>query len=120
MLINEGDLTQIGTVVLNGAGYGAIRFAPAGTRWQIQNVSVRVSSAINEATATIYKGYIGPQYRVSGSFAGSSGDNDPDTRITLEDGEAMYVEWSGGDAGATATAIVRGVQAVPARGFRVV
>lgn len=120
MLISDGDLNQFGTVVLDGSGNGTLRFAPAGTRWTIQNVSVRVSTAVNESVATIYKVQIGSLYRVSGSFAGSSGDNDPDTRLILEDGEPMFVQWIGGDAGATATAIIRGRQEIPARGFRVV
>lgn len=108
-----------GTVVLDGSGMGALRFAPVGTQWDITNISVQVSSAVNEATATIYIGQIGSMYRHSGTYAGSSGDNNTlETPIHLNDGQPMYVVWTGGDAGATATATVSGIQTVPDRGFR--
>ncbi len=109
-----------GSLVLDGNGYGALRFAPAGRTWDVYNVSVAVSSNINEATATIYKGQIGAVYRHSGTYAGSSGDNNQmDVPLHLEDGEAMYVVWENGDPGATATAVISGRQTVPGGGFRV-
>ncbi len=116
-----GDLDPVtGSVVLDGSGNGAIRFAPAGTKWQIDNISVQVSTAVNEATATVYKRQIGAAYRHSGTYAGSTGDNNQlEQPILLNDGEAMWVVWQGGDAGATATAVVIGKRTVPStRGFR--
>ncbi len=108
-----------GQVVLGAGGYGAIRFAPAGRTWDITNVSVVCSSNVNEATATVYRNQIGSLYRYSGTYAGSSGDNDQmDVPLHLEDGEAMYVVWEGGDVGATATAVISGFQTVPEIGFR--
>lgn len=111
-----------GMVVLGAGGYGALRFGPVGRTWDVTNVSVICSSAINEATCTIYKGQIGALYRNSGTYAGSSGDNNQmDVPLHLEDGEAMYVVWEGGDVGATATAVISGTQSIPAGqgGFRV-
>jgi hypothetical protein len=109
-----------GTVVLDGTGMGALRFAPVNSQWDVTNVSVQVSTAVNEATATIYVGQIGATYRHSGTYAGSTGDNNTlEAPIHLTDGQAMYVVWQGGDAGATATATVSGMQTVADRGFRV-
>ncbi len=115
-----GDLGPIsGNVTLDGSGNGILRFAPAGTRWRLVNVSVKASSAVLEATATLYKGFVGDQYRIEGTSAGSTGDTTQlDNPITLNDGEAFWVVWIGGDPGAVATAVILGQQSVPRRGFR--
>jgi hypothetical protein len=107
------------TVVLDASGNGALQFQAAGVKMEINNLSVRVSTAVNEATATVYKGQIGALYRLSGSYAGSTGDSNNDV-IRLNDGERIWVVWTDGDAGATATATISGWQSVPGRGFRAV
>jgi hypothetical protein len=116
-----GDLDPVsGSVVLDASGNGVLRFAPAGTQWEVQNISVQASSNTLEATATVYKRQIGDVYRHSGTYAGSSGDNNQlEQPIRLTDGEALYVVWEGGDVGATATAVITGRKTVPQRGFRV-
>lgn len=107
------------TVQLDSNGYGYIRFAPAGEQWLINNISVAVSTHVNEAVATVYLGQIGKAYVQSGTYAGSSGDsNDLSSPIPLRDGQPIYVEWTGGDAGATATAVISGYKTVVRRGFR--
>lgn len=108
-----------GSVTLDVTGGGALRFAPAGEQWDVFNISVICSSNTNEATATVYKGQVGAMYRLSGTYAGSSGDNNQmDTPIHLNDGEALYVVWEGGDSGAIATATITGTKSVVSRGFR--
>lgn len=108
-----------GQVVLDSTGGGALRFAPAGEEWDVQNLSVRASSAVKEATADVYIGQVGSIYRHSGTYAGSSGDNNTlETPIHLQDGSPIFVVWTGGDVGATATATVSGQKSVPGRGFR--
>ena len=108
-----------GQVTLDGSGTGTLRFAPAGEQWSIENISVSVSTHVNEATANVYLGYIGPQYAQSGTYAGSSGDsNDLSQPIPLTDGQALWVQWTGGDAGAIATAVLTGKKTVVNRGFR--
>jgi hypothetical protein len=116
-----GDLDPVqGSVTLDGSGNGALRFAPAGTKWRIDNISVQVSTAVSEATATVYKKFVGMPYRHSGTYAGSSGDNNQlEQPILLTDGEPLWIVWEGGDAGAQATAVLVGKRTVPAdRGFR--
>lgn len=108
-----------GQVTLDGDGTGILRFAPAGESWNITNISVECSSNSNEATATVYKGQVGSLYRLSGTYAGSTGDNNQlDNPIHLNDGECIYVVWNGGDAGATATATISGNATIVNRGFR--
>jgi hypothetical protein len=108
-----------GSVVLDASGNGTVRFAPAGEQWSVTGVSVSASSNTKEATATMYKDYIGQQYRIAGTYAGSTGDtNDLSTPIPFVDGQPLYVQWIGGDVGATATAIVYGYKTVVNRGFR--
>ena len=107
------------TVTINGAGYGFVRFQATDKKLQITNLSVSVSTAVEEATATVYKNQIGSLYRLSGSYAGSSGDSNNDT-VYLNQGESMYVVWTGGDAGAIATATISGWASVPDGGFRAV
>lgn len=108
-----------GSVTLDGSGNGTLRFAPAGEQWSITGVSVRATTNVLEATATLYKDYVGQAYRLSGTFAGSSGDsNDLSSPIPVVDGQPLYVQWIGGDPGATATAILSGYKTVVNRGFR--
>lgn len=115
-----GDLDPVtGSVVLDANGNGMLRFAPAGESWEIQNISVQASSAILEATATVYKRFVGTPYRHSGTYAGSTGDNNQlEQPIKLNDGEPIWIVWAGGDVGATATAVLIGRKTVPDRGFR--
>jgi hypothetical protein len=116
-----GDLDPVtANVTLDASGNGSIRLAPAGEKWRINNISVQASSAVNEATATVYKRFIGTAYRHSGTYAGSSGDNNQlDEPIRLNDGEPIWIQWTGGDVGATATVVLTGEKTVPSmRGFR--
>lgn len=112
-----GPISQ--TVILDASGAGSVRFQAVGKKIEINNTSVSVGSAVNEAIATIYKGQIGSLYRLSGSYAGSTGDSNNDV-IRLDDGESIYVVWEGGDVGALATATISGWASVPDRGFRAI
>jgi len=114
-----GILRTGGSVVLDGSGYGFIRLAPAGEKWQVLRTNVRVSTHVNEAIVKIYIGQIAVLNQTDGSMSGSSGDTS-DSVIYLNDGDAMIIEWSGGDAGATATVVITGWSSVPDRGFRAV
>lgn len=104
-----GPFATFGQVQLDSTGYGTLRFAPVGTRWSIASTSVSVSSAFKEATCKIYRNLVGPVYLVDTSVSGSTGDV-TDTNYDVLDGEALIVEWSGGDANATATCRLTGTQ----------
>lgn len=112
-----GPISQ--SVTLNGSGNGQVRFQATDKKLEINNLSVLVSSATNESIATVYKNNVGSQYRLSGSYAGSTGDSNNDT-VYLNQGESLYVVWTGGDPGATATATISGFASVPDGGFRAV
>jgi hypothetical protein len=107
------------SAVIDASGYAAVSFQATDKKLEINNLSVVVSTHVKEALATVYKGQIGALYRISGSYAGSSGDSNSDT-IYLNQGETIYVVWTGGDVGATATATISGWASVPDGGFRAV
>ena len=107
------------SVVLDASGNGVVSFQATGVKLQINYTRVSVSTNTKEAIATIYKQQIGAAYQVEGSMAGSTGDTS-DTVFYLNDGERIYVVWTGGDVGATATAVITGWSSVPDRGFRAV
>lgn len=116
-------LNTSGTVTLatvNGVtGYGLIRFSPAGEKWEVNRIHVECTTRVNEAQARIYYGFVNPASVVDGTYSGSTGDT-TDTPIYLEDGQAMFIEWQGGDNGATATVSVSGWKSAPDGGFRAV
>jgi hypothetical protein len=107
------------SVTLAAGGIGSVRFQATDKKLEINNLSVICSTAVNEATATVYKGQVGTLYRLSGSYAGSTGDSNSDI-IRLNQGECIYVVWDGGDVGAIATATISGWASVPDGGFRAV
>jgi hypothetical protein len=105
--------------VLDASGNGVVAFAPRGTRWHLDFVSVKCTTRVKEATVRIYEGYVGDQYYTDGTFSGSSGDTS-NTEHYMEDGETIHIVWTGGDPGARATAIIRGWESVQGGGFRAV
>lgn len=95
------------SVVLNGSGGGQVTFQPNGSNARITNLFVKVSTTTNQAICTMYKGQIADSNIVSNTNSGSTGA--PATgAIDLQDGETLYIVWTGGDAGATAFATVVG------------
>jgi hypothetical protein len=95
------------TVTLDGSGNGAVQFQAVGANLRIDNISVRVSTANAQATATLFRGQIGQPFRISGTNSGSTGDN-VSQPIDIRDGDSVIVQWVGGDPGATATATFSG------------
>lgn len=98
------------SIRLNGSGAGTVRFAPVGWNWTVQRITVKASSAVNEAEASIYRGLIGEPYRIGTSISASTGDADTEISEELTDGTPLIVVWSGGDANALATATIRVLQ----------
>ncbi len=122
----EALLQGAGQVVLNGSGYGVIRFAPQGERWEILGMTLQCSDFAGppqfEAIGRIYLDTISMgNVRVT-SYAASSGNTasaagDP---IYVTDGQAMWIEWTGGTPGVTAFCTFRGFKSDPNGGFRAV
>lgn len=94
-------------VTLNGSGNGTVSFQATGANVRITNLYVRVSTSTNQAIATVYKGFISDGNRISSTNSGSTGAACHGT-IDLLDGETAIVQWTGGDAGAVATATFTG------------
>ena len=112
-------LTTNARVTLDANGYGTVRLAPTGEKWEVTHVHVECSSRISESECRWYLGQISPSTIIDGTYSGSTGDTS-DTIAYLEDGQAMHFEWKGGDAGAIATVSVSGWKSPPDGGFRAV
>ena len=108
-----------GSVTLDGSGYGVVRLAPAGEKWEVRRTRTECSTATNEATVKVYRNQVAPRYVIDGTYSGSTGDTS-DTVYYLEDGQAVIIEWSGGDPGATATVTLSGWRSEPSGGFRAI
>jgi len=106
-------------VVLNSSGYGALRVGPTGEQWWISRTMVRCSTRDNEAVCTMYQTNIGANFQRDITYTGSTGDTS-DTQFHITDGDAMWLEWIGGDPGTTATATISGTRSNPYGGFRAV
>lgn len=107
------------SATLDGSGNATVSFQAVGQNVMVTRVAVRCTTAVNEAIAYVYKGQIGDPYLIEGSLAASTGDSS-DTITPLADGEKIYIVWTGGDAGATATATVSGNAEIGSGGFRAV
>lgn len=108
-----------GSVTLDALGNGNVRLAPRGEKWEINRIFVACSTRNKEAQCRIYINHIAPLNSIDGTYSGSSGDTS-DTQHYLEDGQALYVAWTGGDPNAVATVTVSGWRSDPEGGFRVI
>lgn len=97
------------SVVLDASGAGQVSFGPDrhGVQWDITRVAVQTSTSTLVPEARVYRDSVGDATFLSGTFVGSF-DSDDSVNETLYQGERMFVTWSGGDVGATATATYYG------------
>jgi hypothetical protein len=96
-----------GSVVLDGSGNGQLTFQPNGKNARITNLFGKVSTVTNQAVVNVYLGQVADSNRVFNNNSGSTGFS-ANGFIDVMDGQTLYVVWSGGDAGATATATFSG------------
>ncbi len=118
-MADAARFTKSDSVTLDANGTGVVRMAPAGQKWQITLTNVLCSTRVAEARCRVFIGQVSDINCIDGTYSGSSGDTS-DSVFYLEDGEAMFVQWEGGDVGATATVKITGWTSVPERGFRAV
>lgn len=97
------------TITLDANGNGTVAFQPNGSHINITRLFVQVSSAVKQASVTIYKGLIAPSKAIATIVSGSTGGL-ASGNIYVQDGSILYVVWTGGDVGATATATFSGNQ----------
>jgi hypothetical protein len=96
------------TTTLDGSGNGTVTFQSNGANARVTNLFVKVSTTTAQATCVIYKGQVADGNTVNSTNSGSTGAT-ASGAIDLTDGETLYVRWTGGDAGATATATFTGI-----------
>lgn len=111
-LLNQSLQTTVGA-----DGTATLMFAPHGENWEVNRLTVKVSTRVLESKASYYLTNIGDQYLQEETYSGSSGDT-TDTSLFLTDGDPLWVKWTGADIGAVATATLRGWRSAPAGGFR--
>lgn len=108
--LNESNLT---TLDINGNGVAGVGPLTAREVWHPANVSVKVSTNVNEAEATIHVApdvVYPPGFR-DASQSASTGDSS--SRInadTVRVGQKVWAVWTGGDTGAIATITVTGTK----------
>ncbi len=92
-------------VVLDASGNGSVRLGPGrhGVQWIIRRIGVQTSTDTTVPIAKVYRGNIGESTFITGTFVGSF-DVDDGLNEELDNGEFLTIAWTGGDAGATATA----------------
>lgn len=94
-------------VTLDGNGNGAVSFQPSGRNVRITRLYVSVATQVKQASVTIYRGQVGTSNGLGTIVSGSTGGL-ATGQIDLTDGQQLFVQWSGGDAGAVATATFDG------------
>ena len=101
-------------VELDASGAGTVRLGPGrhGVRWTVRRITVQTSTATKVPEARVYRGGVGDASFITGTFVGSF-DVDDGLNEQLEHGEYLTVAWTGGDAGAVATATWSGEEETP-------
>lgn len=96
-------------IVLDSNGAGTVQFQPNGSHINVTRLYVQVATTVKQASVTLYKGSVSPANAIGTIVSGSTGGL-ATGQIYVQDGQILYVVWSGGDAGATATATFSGNQ----------
>lgn len=99
-----GPISAETTVAGNTA---TVSFQAVGGAKRITNLFARVSTSVLQSTCSLYVGVVSDLKRVYVSQSGSTGFT-ARGNIDLQDGEILYVVWSGADNGATALATFTG------------
>jgi hypothetical protein len=105
--------------VVDANGEAVVMFAPHGENWEVNRLTVGVSTQVLESVASYYLTFVSPDTLQESTQSGSTGDT-TDISIFMADGDQLWVKWTGADVGATATATLRGWRSVPTGGFRAV
>jgi hypothetical protein len=107
------------SVTLDGTGAGTAQLGPSITneQWQPAQVSVNCSANVTTGAcqANVFCGsHVGQDTYKDGTFSGDSGDStDAVSGEILWPGQYVFVVWSAGVPGATATMRVTGSRVVP-------
>jgi hypothetical protein len=121
------DLDENFSVILNSSGNGSAKISPYGTRysgysWQPSMLYTSVAPVppatviVNNASAVAYVSYgvqsATPRDAIGATQTGSTGDTCGMTQ-NVRPGDWITVVWTGGDAGAIATARLTGKVTIP-------
>lgn len=99
------------TAVLDASGNGTsgeLGPSASGETWNVTLLSLRASTNVSEAVASVYlNGAL-----IGTTTWGSTGDSDTGISLSLAVGQVLTAQWSGGDAGATGTLTAIGTRTV--------
>lgn len=105
------QLTRFANVTLDANGNGTVSLGPSVVRefWKPTGATVSVSTQNREASCSLYLGatLTGAQ-KLGATSTGSTGDTYGFADFEMVPGQVLFAQWSGGDAGATATLNVYG------------
>ena len=105
------SLRESGSVILDGSGNGAVTLTPGMLDWVITRTTITVESTTAEPTFKLYESNVNAADFLEGTWVGSLSTSD--TTHLVRSGQALIGVWTGGDPGASATLIVRGVAYPP-------
>ena len=100
-----GQFRVAQSATLSAAGGGQVTISPP-VEWEVQLVSVSVSTAAAEPTFKLYLDSVTPSGFLEGTYSGSQDSSDTTHRV--QPGQQLIGVWAGGDPGAKATMVVRG------------
>jgi hypothetical protein len=117
-------LGSSGQVKLNSSGNGIASCGPSGVGnvWQPSQIAISTSSDVSTPAANLYLGPLTPDYALAtllttqqvtllgGSITGNNDSIALLSSILVPFGQALIVQWLGGDSGATAIMTVTGTQ----------
>jgi hypothetical protein len=105
MVTGVGQFRVAQSVTLSASGGGQVTISPP-VEWEVQLVSVSVSSAAAEPTFRLYLDGVVPSGFLEGTYSGSQDSSATTHRV--QPGQQLIGVWADGDVGATATLVVRG------------
>lgn len=110
ILLNESK-----SVVLNGSGDGLVEIAQRPSeRWHVKTVAITVSPRTVVPQGLLFMGDSPSQMnQVDATLFGANNVSDALDGVEIPDGAKIFVQWIGGNPGATATMNVRGTKDVP-------
>lgn len=109
---NVQPLAEYGQTILDANGNGALQIGPDkfNESWQIDVVTISVSTHVIEPQFKIYRGSSTAVTSLIGGSHSGSFDSDTSFNYTLNPQGQLTCVWSGGDVGAVATVVFHGKQ----------
>lgn len=102
------QLTEYASAVADANGIAIARIGPRRSfeRWHVTGVTVSSSSVALEPRVDIYRGGIGPAFKVGGTYSGKNDSGNADDWV--DSGQDLIAVWTGADVGAQCSMTLSG------------